>query len=215
MSGSSTARAPLAGNPGRRGFRQFRSGASSRPPDRRPRFRAGASSSPRRPGTEASEFRWPAQRPPRGPEDRPARRRPRGAPSARPISSAPRENSRVIPKRWSGCASPSTQAASIRCRASSGSALPCPTVAGSPARIGLCLATKRHQSSCGMSAATPLIPSATRAEGARPGQTQEASPAPPWRVSAAAGRTRWTAVCGPRPRAGLVPARRIRSPRCK
>ena len=56
---------------------------------------------------------------------------------------------------------------------------------------------------------------AAPAEGAQPGRIQEAFRAPRWRVSAAAGRTRWSAVCGPRPRAGLVPARRTRSPRCR
>ena len=172
-------------------------------------LRAGGSSSRSASPARCGRIRRSAQRPWRGAT--PTRR----GPSRRPSLSAPRENSRMIPKRWSGCASPSTRAASTRSAAWSGSALPCPTAASSPARIGLCLEGKRHESSCGMSAATPLIPSATRAEGARPGQTQEASPAPPWRVSAAAGRTRWTAVCGPRPRAGLVPARRIRSPRCK
>jgi hypothetical protein len=89
-------------------------------------------------------------------------------------------------------------------------------IALDPARGGPCLETKRHESSAAIwPAAAPVIPCAARAEGAQPGRTQEAFRAPRWRVSAAAGRTRWSAVCGSRPRAGLVPARRTRLLRCK
>jgi hypothetical protein len=58
-----------------------------------------------------------------------------------------------------------------------------PTGAGSSARIGLCLGTKRHEASAATWPATaPLIRSAARVADAQPEQIQEAFRAPPWRV---------------------------------
>ena len=59
-------RRSLARNPGRRGLRQFCRFSAGGSLDREPRTRRPADVPARRPGTEAAEFRRPAQRPRRG-----------------------------------------------------------------------------------------------------------------------------------------------------
>jgi protein-L-isoaspartate(D-aspartate) O-methyltransferase len=90
-------------------FGRFSAGGSL---DREPRTRRPADVPARRPGTEAAEFRRPAQRPRRGAQWR------GDAYPARAVSTAyfacAKEDSRLIPTIWRGCAPPSRPAASTQ-----------------------------------------------------------------------------------------------------